>query len=109
MALLDANGGWPIIMGQAAAELTNLSWQTIDNTYNRMFGGSSFFKISYEAKDEDSTSNILTVSFSSFTSALQIRDPFMSAIGIKEMFKCTVGKRNHNLQTRVNDSITSDI
>lgn len=57
-------------MEKKSGHLQNLTWQEIDNTYNRMFGGGSFFEIGYERDDGDSTRNILTVSFCLFACAL---------------------------------------
>ncbi|XP_014481662.1 PREDICTED: membrane metallo-endopeptidase-like 1 isoform X2 [Dinoponera quadriceps] len=62
MTLIDANGGWPIIMGKASTGLKNFTWQEIDNTYNQLFAGSSFFNIKYETNEEDATRHILTIS-----------------------------------------------
>ncbi|XP_032676208.1 membrane metallo-endopeptidase-like 1 isoform X2 [Odontomachus brunneus] len=67
MALLESNGGWPVLMKREGTNL-NFTWQKIDNVYNWLFGGSSFFKISHEADEVDSTRNILTVSIDDDTS-----------------------------------------
>ncbi|EFN87347.1 Endothelin-converting enzyme 1 [Harpegnathos saltator] len=61
MTMLDATGGWPIIMENEGTNLENLTWQDIDNAYTQNYGISSFFGINYEPDDEDSNRNILTI------------------------------------------------
>lgn len=89
MALLESNGGWPIIMESAGTNLTNFTWQEIDNVYNWLFGGSSFFKISYEADEEDSTRNILMVFFHlrERVCVADIQCPHISATIIRDIFR----------------------
>lgn len=62
MEIIDANGGWPIIMDSAGRNMDNFTWQKIDNIYNQMFGGSSFFQIKYQT-DTNSSRHKLSVSF----------------------------------------------
>ncbi|EFN87346.1 Endothelin-converting enzyme 1 [Harpegnathos saltator] len=61
MTMLDATGGWPIIMEKADTNMENFTWQDIDNAYIQLFTLSSFFEINYEPDDEDSNRNILTI------------------------------------------------
>ncbi|XP_025160122.1 endothelin-converting enzyme 1-like isoform X3 [Harpegnathos saltator] len=61
MTMLDATGGWPIIMENEGTNLENYTWQDIDNAYIPIFGFSSFVDISYEPDDENSNYNILMI------------------------------------------------
>lgn len=85
MELLDSNGGWPILIdNKTGTNLNNFTWQKIDNTYDQMIGGSTFFQISYKSTREDSGRNSLSVSFYTHTS--QIYDSHILQLFSKKSF-----------------------
>lgn len=59
--MLDANGGWPVQMGNHESSTGNYTWQEVDNNYLKMFCMSSFIEFGFIPDDEDETKSILTV------------------------------------------------
>lgn len=45
--MLDATGGWPIIMSEEEWNAKNYTWQKIDNDYLKLYTFSILFNISY--------------------------------------------------------------
>lgn len=105
MKFFNLYGGWPILMEKGDTNLKNFTWQEIDDTYNKLFGYSSFFKISYEPDVLNSTRNIITVSFFSRKAYVKLYDPHIFATIIIRIFNMKYVKEH----PRIINSITSNI
>lgn len=51
--MLDATGGWPILMSDKVWNAKNYTWQQVDNEYFKLYSFSILFDISYQTDYEN--------------------------------------------------------
>jgi len=52
--MLDATGGWPILMSEEEKNAKEITWQKMDNDYLQLYTFSILFNISYTINDGNS-------------------------------------------------------